>query len=100
MKWVDLYNFKLRYDFKKGDKVTWNRRIFKSCPFEIDELKTVDEIRKETKDFIGIKGRRGWLNWWELVPTMTSKKLMYYIKFYCWYFVRYKRLQNQIDNLE
>lgn len=97
---VDLYGFKLRYNHKKGDLVIWNKVIFKCCPFNEDVPKIVDEIRKETKDFIGVKGIRNWWNWWELVPTIRHKKLIYWVKFYCWYWIRYKRLQREIDNLD
>lgn len=99
MKWIDLYNYNFRYNHKKYDSVIWNKKIFKRCPFEEDAPRLVDEVRKETKDFVGVKGIRQWWNWWELVPTNIIKKPIYWIKFYCWYWIRYKRYQKQIDSL-
>ena len=88
---IDLYNYKFRYNYKKGDKVKWNKVIFKESPFEIDEIKVVDEVKRSTKDFVRIYGIRQWWNWWELAPTQTIKKPIYWIKFYSWYLIRYKR---------
>lgn len=99
-KWMDLYDFKFRYNYKKQDKVTWNKIIFKTCPFDVDEIKIVGEVKRQTKDFVGLVGKRGWWNWWELVPIQINKKIIYWIKFYSWYLIRYKRQQKQIDNLE
>ena len=97
---ISLYDFKFRYDFIKGEKVKWNKKIFKKCPFEVDEVKIVDDIRKETKDFVGVKGIRMWWNWWEIVPTSLIKKPIYWIKFYMWYWIRYIKLQKEIDKIE
>ena len=86
---VNLYTEKLDYKFKKGSKVKWNKRIFKKCPFEIDETKTIDKV---VTRFIGIEGIRMWWNWWEIVPTDILKKPIYWIKFWYWYRNRFLKL--------
>lgn len=86
---VDLYDKKLEYKHKKGAKVIWNKKIFKKCPFEIDEVKT---IGKAVPRFIGIEGIRMWWNWWEIVPTNIIQKPLYWIKFWYWYKFRFKKL--------
>ena len=48
---IDIYNYKFIYNFKQGDKVSWNKKIFKSCPFNVDETKTITEISKTTKKY-------------------------------------------------
>ena len=47
---IDIYNYKFIYNFKQGDKVSWNKKIFKSCPFNVDETKTITEISKTAKN--------------------------------------------------
>lgn len=88
MERINLYDIK-GFSFKIGDTVKWNSKIFKECPFKVDEVKTISEIRN---DFIGLNGIRMWWNWWELVPTNVLKKTVYYIKFYHWYYTRFKKL--------
>lgn len=88
MKKVDLYDIE-GFKFNLGDKAVWNKKIFKECPFEVDEPKEVDEI---SFNWIGIKGIRNWWNWWEIVPTNIFKKPIYWIKFYYWYYTRFKKL--------
>lgn len=89
MKRVDLYSIK-GFEFNLGDKVVWNKKIFKECPFEVDEPKEVDETSFGT--LVGVKGVRMWCNWWEIVPTNIFNKPIYWIKFYYWYYTRFKKL--------
>ena len=88
---IDIYNYKFIYNFKQGDKVSWNKKIFKSCPFNVDETKTITEISKTAKN-VRLNNKIIWWNWWELTPTSKIKKLLYYIKFYIWYYLKFKRL--------
>nr|DAH73492.1 MAG TPA: hypothetical protein [Caudoviricetes sp.] len=85
---INLYDIK-GFKFKVGDRICWNNKIFKKCPFEVDEIKKIDEIKTK---FIGIKGIRMWWSWWEIVPTNILKKPMYWIKFYFWYYTRFNKL--------
>ena len=87
---VDIYDYKFNYNFKQGERVTWNTKIFKRCPFDVDETKTITEISK-TKN-VRLNNKIIWWNWWELTPTSKIKKLLYYIKFYIWYYLKFKRL--------
>lgn len=89
---VDLYDYKLKYKYKAKDKVIWNKKIFKACPFEIDEIKEIGEVNKRPPDFIGILGIRQWWAWWEVVPMNIFRKPIYWIKFYLWYYLRFKKL--------
>lgn len=87
---VDLYDTKI-FEFKVGDKVTWNKKIFKECPFVENEIAEISESLKESKMFKIGEMNIFW-NWWEIVPIDKTKKLIYYIKFYYWYYTRFKRL--------
>lgn len=88
MKRVDLYSIK-GFEFNLGDKVVWNKKIFKECPFEVDDIKEIDEI---SFSHIGLTEIRMWWNWWEVVPTNIFNKPIYWIKFYYWYYTRFKKL--------
>ena len=88
IKKIDLYDMK-GFKFKVGDRVCWNDKIFKQCPFKVDEIKEIDEIKYR---HIGIKGIRMWWNWWEVVPVNILKKPIYWVKFYYWYYKRFKKL--------
>ncbi|WP_024622491.1 hypothetical protein [Metaclostridioides mangenotii] len=85
----DLYDYSFKYNYKKQDKVTYNKKIFKRCPFKVNEVK---QINKTKDDFIGLEGIKLWWNWWELVPKNRFKKIVYCVKFYHWYYTRYKRI--------
>ena len=85
---IDLYDMK-GFKFNVGDKVRWNKEIFWQCPFKVDEIKKIDEIKYH---HIGLKGMRVWWNWWEIVPVNIFRKIPYYIKFYYWYYTRFKKL--------
>lgn len=85
---IDLYDIK-GFKFKVGDRIYWNNKIFKQCPFEVDEIKEIGEIKYH---HIGVEGIRMWWNWWEIVPTNIFKKTIYYINFYYWYYTRFKKL--------
>lgn len=89
MKKIDLYNIK-GFEFNLGDKVVWNKKIFKECPFKVDEPKRVDETTFDC--LISVEGIRSWWNWWEIVPTNMLKKPIYWIKFYYWYYTIFKKL--------
>lgn len=88
MKRVDLYDIK-PFKFNINDKVRWNNKIFKKCPFKVDDIKEIDEI---SFSHIGLTEIRMWWNWWEIVPTNIFKKPVYWIKFYYWYYTRFKKL--------
>lgn len=83
----DLYDYKFKYNYKEKDKVSYNKKIFKKCPFEVDEIKEINESRD---DFIGVKGIRQWWTWWELVPGNIFNRIIYWIKFYPWYYMKFK----------
>lgn len=65
---VNLYSKKLRYKYKNKDKVKWNNKIFKKCPFEVDEVKTIEELSSI-------------FNWWEVVPIKIYKSLCFGLLF-------------------
>ena len=90
MKSIDIYDFKSSYKFKAGDKVVFNRKIFKRCPFDVDEIKNVGKVAYR---HIGIEGRRMWWNWWEIVPVNRFKKIIYWIEFWFWYQTKFKKLK-------
>lgn len=89
MKRVDLYGGE-PFKFNINDKVTWNNKIFKECPFNIDTIKEVEEI--SFGNIIELTGINMQWNWWEVVPTNIFKKPVYWIKFYYWYYTRFKKL--------
>lgn len=76
---VNLYSERLKYKYKNKDKVKWNNKIFKKCPFKVDEVKTIEEISPI-------------FNWWEVVPIKFYKKPFFWITFYIWYFTKFKKL--------
>lgn len=88
---VDLYDFKFKYKFKKYDLVKHNNVIFKRnpYPFNICEVRVITEIRGE---FIGIDEKGQWWNWWEIVPYNKFKRCIYWIKFYIWYYTKFKKI--------
>ena len=97
---IDLYEFKFKYNHKKYDKVTYNKVIFKGKPYPFNILET-RVILGINYDFIGIDKSDTWWNWWELVPKNNFKKPIYWLKFYIWYFTKFKKLssnQNKIFN--
>lgn len=85
---IDLYDFYFKYSFKKGDKVTWNRKIFRECPYEVEGTKEIGQV---AGNFNGIRGIRSWWSWWEIVPTNPIEKPVYWIKFYLWKHLRYNK---------
>ena len=90
---VDLYDYKFRYNFKKYETVTYNKIIFKSKPYPFN-ISKVRVVLKAEGDFIGINEANHWWNWWEIVPNHRFKKCIYWIKFYPWYYIRFKKLNS------
>ena len=88
---IDLYNYKFRYNFEKYELVTYNKVIFKDkpYPFNISKFRVVTEVKGE---FNGIDGVRMWWNWWEIVPNRKFNRVIYWVKFYIWYYTRFKKL--------
>jgi hypothetical protein len=86
---IDLYDYRFEYKYKKKDKVTYNKKIFRKCPFEKDEIKEINEV---VVNFVGIEGIRQWWCWWEVIPTNRFKRVIYLIKFYHWYYTKFRKL--------
>ena len=92
---IDLYDYKLKYNFKKYETVAYNKVIFKKAPYPFN-ISNTRAVLKVSDDFIGIsEGEPNhWWNWWEIVPRNTFKKCLYWPKFYLWYHTRFKKLGN------
>jgi hypothetical protein len=88
---IDLYDYKLYYRFKKYEKVTYNKVIFKKAPLPFNINKT-RVILEGGKNFLGVDKGTSWFCWWEMVPTNIFKKVIYWTKFYPWYYTRFKKL--------
>lgn len=87
---VDLYNKKdLQYKYHVGDKVTWNNKVFERCPLALENNK---EVKQLISRFVRVEDTTILWNWWEIVPTKWIKKPLYWIKFYIWYLMKFKRL--------
>lgn len=88
---IDLYDYKFRYNFKKYETVTYNKVIFKDKPYPFNISKVRVAIESDG-EFIGIDGVKQWWNWWEIVPNDKLKRCVYWVKFYIWYYTKFKRL--------
>ena len=90
---IDLYDYKFKYNFKKYETVTYNKVIFKKAPYPFNISNTRAAL-KVIDDFIGISEGEAnhWWSWWEIVPRNIFKKILYWPKFYLWYYTKFKKL--------
>ena len=90
---IDLYDYKFKYNFKKYELVTYNKIIFKDKPYPFN-ISKVRVVLETDGNFIGLNEVRSWWNWWEIVPNRRVKKYIYWLKFYIWYYTKFKKLNS------